>query len=76
MRCIIVTISYNTGTDDLLAGSAYKKLTKNAYFNKHELASDVAKQGANTEKNSGFDMSDNPLPSEQLDNGCHHLASV
>ena len=68
-----------TGTDDLPADSAYKpaykKLTKNAYFDKNELASDVAIQRANTAKSGGFDMSDNLLSSEQLGSGCHPLTT-
>ena len=69
-----------TGTDDLPAGSsykcAYKKLTKNPYFDKNELASDVAIQRADNAKSSGFDMSDNLLSSEQLGNDCPPLTTI
>ena len=68
-----------TGTDDLPADSAYKpaykKLTKNAYLDKNELASNVAIQGANTAKSSGFDTGDNPLLNEQLGSSCQLLTT-
>lgn len=54
-----------TGTDDWSTDGAYKpaykKFTKNAYFNRNDLASDVAIQGANIEKSSGYKASDNHI---------------
>ena len=68
-----------TGTDDLPADSAYKpaykKLTKNAYFDKNKLALDVTIQGANTTKSGGFDISDNPISNEQLGIDCHPMTT-
>jgi len=73
-------VALRTGTDNVpLADSpykpAYKKLTKNAYFDKNKLASDVAIQGADIAKSGGFDISDNPLSSEQLGSDCHPLTT-
>ena len=71
-----------TGTDDIPVSEAegaykpaYKKLAKNAYFDNNELASDVAMQGADTAKSSGFDTGDNPLSNEQLGSECPPLTT-
>jgi hypothetical protein len=70
-----------TGTEDLPITAtespykpAYKKLTKNAYFDNNKLASDVVVQKADKLDVDGFDTSDKPLLDDQLGNKCPSLS--
>ena len=69
-----------TGTDNNKVDSdykpAYKKLTKNAYFNKNELTSNVTIQGGNNGKISDCNINDKSLSNRKLGNSCQSLTTI